>query len=1327
MADLEHTCRICRGEGTPSQPLYHPCKCRGSIKYIHQDCLLEWLKHSNKSNNEKCDICNTPYRFKIIYDPNMPKKIPLSLVWLKFVQTVSSTFTKSTSIALYVACIIIQVPIFWMFCGRVYTWAIDGSLPENNPKVLDALYYGNYNLRAVLSNMENLTPALKTLTEWRVFFSYTYFTGLRHLVILLIVHIALFVEREWVIRDEGYLKLLNRKIGREPKTKLVNMLQNAIQGLREQQRNRAEAEGRDEMEEGERREFNQLEAAQNLQRLDMLTKAIEDLQNQEADEQANNELHENLRRAIIRGELFHENHDAEAQEQEQQQQQQQREEEEEENENENEEIGVINNTNIVADGDEDYDDEDDDEDADYDENRSYTDDDDADNEHTDDGTDNDTDNESSFSHRGEDGDDDLEIIDENDYSIVDIDERPEVFGFDQNNREAVAAAVASEEEDDVDDDDHLNIGGHHNHLDDVEDFNFDDHQRDDDDDDDVDEEEEEEEDDDDDDLRAGDANANQNGFFAEILDMFGVVLNIKTPLILMVICDAIIVAYLFVIYLIPQLLGSIIAYTTGYIWLFFAYFLPSTVYESVLSFSQQYKTIETGYDIVDLLYNSLVKYCIIPAITLLKDVFFKPRQLTVVERSIHLIFGYGLICGAIYKSMKMLASNPKPLVGNARKAYKILFEITSTAKVFTVFGIEIFVFPLYCGYLVDFCLAAITNEDQLLFTTSNEFTQLHWVRMLFRWSSGTFYMLMFALFIGMVRTKILRPGVLFFIRSPDDQNARLIHDALMKPMGLQLSRIYLSAKVYTGFILVGIGGVTWGLRYFVSRDGKGVLLPIQFPTTAFIVFAVLVTAIAESQPIITKYARLYWTRAFELSAHKLRLSHFVLGKPILYERGYTIYRNIYQRFVAQPVPDYSHPVTYREAQSIFQSNPSVHACFVPDGNYVRAPDNDTVSRKFIKKLFVPVTKDDKLLREIDEADLQRRSGYETPTSEDEDDATSDDAYAIVYRPPNFKVRCFALIFMLWIFSVVLLLPIAMIALLFGRPFIVATVTIAEQIKPGLSGFGNANWKLADLASLSCGLFLLLKLLVVYDQKMEADAGRNEVREEEAAAAAAAAVVADVGAGAGAGAGVGAGNVGAGANAAQPENGQNPLQVAWEFNREMFNRIPWALPLLALISGLWSVYVALVHKFCIDDALFKYMGISITDPSLKALFVHFIASWWTVFPVLRRYLVNAQLNVLRGNLSLHTFLKRTGVYTLVYNCSMHAIFYFAFQYGLSKYANFTFKDVDDLVIVRMLAFLAFISVQSFTRGLKFYFALNDQVRQEKFVKGRAIVNDNTETL
>ena len=30
-------CRICRSESTPDEPLFHPCKCSGSIKFVHQD------------------------------------------------------------------------------------------------------------------------------------------------------------------------------------------------------------------------------------------------------------------------------------------------------------------------------------------------------------------------------------------------------------------------------------------------------------------------------------------------------------------------------------------------------------------------------------------------------------------------------------------------------------------------------------------------------------------------------------------------------------------------------------------------------------------------------------------------------------------------------------------------------------------------------------------------------------------------------------------------------------------------------------------------------------------------------------------------------------------------------------------------------------------------------------------------------------------------------------------------------------------------------------------------------------------------------------------
>ncbi|KAI3393764.1 hypothetical protein diail_3723 [Diaporthe ilicicola] len=67
------TCRICRGEATPDEPLFYPCKCSGSIKFVHQDCLMEWLSHSQKKH---CELCKTPFRFTKLYAPNMPKTVP---------------------------------------------------------------------------------------------------------------------------------------------------------------------------------------------------------------------------------------------------------------------------------------------------------------------------------------------------------------------------------------------------------------------------------------------------------------------------------------------------------------------------------------------------------------------------------------------------------------------------------------------------------------------------------------------------------------------------------------------------------------------------------------------------------------------------------------------------------------------------------------------------------------------------------------------------------------------------------------------------------------------------------------------------------------------------------------------------------------------------------------------------------------------------------------------------------------------------------------------------------------------------------------------------
>lgn len=70
------TCRICRGEGSEDEQLFYPCKCSGSIKFVHQACLVEWLSHSQK---KYCELCKTPFRFTKLYDPNMPRELPAPL------------------------------------------------------------------------------------------------------------------------------------------------------------------------------------------------------------------------------------------------------------------------------------------------------------------------------------------------------------------------------------------------------------------------------------------------------------------------------------------------------------------------------------------------------------------------------------------------------------------------------------------------------------------------------------------------------------------------------------------------------------------------------------------------------------------------------------------------------------------------------------------------------------------------------------------------------------------------------------------------------------------------------------------------------------------------------------------------------------------------------------------------------------------------------------------------------------------------------------------------------------------------------------------------
>ena len=76
-------CRICHEsrDDDPTRPLFHPCKCKGSLSFVHQDCLVTWLSlkphshahsHGGVSPAARCEVCNHPFTFDDEWEAEAP-------------------------------------------------------------------------------------------------------------------------------------------------------------------------------------------------------------------------------------------------------------------------------------------------------------------------------------------------------------------------------------------------------------------------------------------------------------------------------------------------------------------------------------------------------------------------------------------------------------------------------------------------------------------------------------------------------------------------------------------------------------------------------------------------------------------------------------------------------------------------------------------------------------------------------------------------------------------------------------------------------------------------------------------------------------------------------------------------------------------------------------------------------------------------------------------------------------------------------------------------------------------------------------------------------
>ncbi|RHZ59499.1 hypothetical protein Glove_363g39 [Diversispora epigaea] len=334
-------------------------------------------------------------------------------------------------------------------------------------------------------------------------------------------------------------------------------------------------------------------------------------------------------------------------------------------------------------------------------------------------------------------------------------------------------------------------------------------------------------------------------------------------------------------------------------------------------------------------------------------------------------------------------------------------------KVAFFVAIELIIFPIICGILLDlstlplFSEASPTSRLEFYFDSPLTSTFLHWF-------TGTAFMFHFAVFVSLCRD-IVRNGVMWFIRDPNDPQFHPIKEILERPVWTQLKKIGASGIMYSAMIVCGLGSVIYFIRYAFNG-----ILPLQwsfsdtlsdFPIDLLIFHIIVPTTVALARP--KRMFRTLFENWWHLTARHLRLTSFMFGGRHYEEEGTHVRKTwravLLNKKAPVPLPD---DIDYFD-----ESDESEEVVFGRDGGFVRAPSYDGVPVVPGRRMLVPVTERGELLNPED------------ATGDDDQDQLG---YTVVYVPPNFKARVIMFLFCMWLSGSLFCCSVTVIPLLTGR-------------------------------------------------------------------------------------------------------------------------------------------------------------------------------------------------------------------------------------------------------------------------------------------------------
>lgn len=367
---------------------------------------------------------------------------------------------------------------------------------------------------------------------------------------------------------------------------------------------------------------------------------------------------------------------------------------------------------------------------------------------------------------------------------------------------------------------------------------------------------------------------------------------------------------------------------------------------------------------------------------------------TGLDRSMCILVGYlVLIClGSWYLTHGRRRSNDRASTGDTIQ--DIIRQQGIFLKVLFFILIELVVFPTVCGFLLD--MATLPLFVNASFTSRYAFhVKSPYSSYFLHWFLGTGVLFYFAIFITVCR-EIIRPGVMWFIRDPNDPQFHPVQEMVERPLPNLLHKISQSALIYSVMLVFGVGTVTYSLAF------TGVVFPLRLPFNrplSTLAIDLLIIQFLLPPLIALIKPRDYSKKALDLWWHfacrQLRLTSFMFNERKTDEEGHHVRRTLKSMLLFEKAAIPADDDEFSQV-GIVDDDQSSSVVFKRDGMMVRVPKYDSVPVDPKRRMLVPV--DPVTLEAIDEE--ERRRGH--PATAD----TNDEAQStiVVYIPPHFKQR-----------------------------------------------------------------------------------------------------------------------------------------------------------------------------------------------------------------------------------------------------------------------------------------------------------------------------------